>query len=54
MKRSLCKNCVYFYILKPQKAYCENNHFQKIPLTKAKLFEPLMFDCIEFEEFKPK
>lgn len=47
--RPTCFTCTAFVIDK-DKAYCEEDNFEDEPLQKAKTFEPVMFDCIEYEK----
>ena len=46
--KTLCYNCV-FYVESKNKAYCEYDVWTFTDIMKAKLYNPFMFDCIEYE-----
>ena len=46
--RVICYNCVY-YVEDKAKAYCEYDLWTFADISKAKLYNPYMFDCINYE-----
>ena len=44
----LCKECDY-YVIDGIKSYCENDHWKNIVVERSILFNPPMFECIEYE-----
>jgi len=44
-----CYTCTAF-VIDVDKAYCEENWFENEPLSKAKTFEPKMFECVNYEK----
>ena len=48
----LCRDCVY-YVEDKNKSYCEQDEWVFIDKSKSKLFNPFMFECINFEPFNP-
>ncbi len=44
----LCCKCVY-YVKDKNKAYCEYDIWTITDINKAKLYNPFMFGCINYE-----
>jgi hypothetical protein len=44
----LCVKCVY-YVEDNTKSYCENDHWET-DIDKSKLYNPFLFDCVDYEE----
>jgi len=44
----LCNKCVY-YVEDGPKSYCENDHWELTDINKAKLYNPFLFDCTDYE-----
>lgn len=49
--KQFCINCESSYFEDGEKYLtCENDHFKKIPLEKAKMFLAVIFDCEDYVE----
>lgn len=44
----LCSECVY-WVEDKTKAYCENDVWLFTDIIKAKLYNPYLFECFDFE-----
>ena len=48
IKHTLCKTCDY-YVIDGNKSYCEHDHWTNVMVEQSKLFNPLMFECLDYE-----
>lgn len=46
--RPTCYSCTAF-VIDVDKAYCEEEYFDDIPVQKAKTYDPCLFECVEYE-----
>lgn len=44
----LCNKCSCF-VITTNKVTCKEGYFKNIPINKAKLFNPMLFECIDYE-----
>ena len=51
-KTHLCSTCVNWLELQKDLATCDFDHFVDVPLDKAELFIPELFDCVDYEKIK--
>jgi hypothetical protein len=47
---NLCSKCIYYVESDNNKAYCECDYWNTTEIIKAKLYNPFLFDCTEYEE----
>ena len=48
MNTPICEACVY-YVINKRKSYCEEDMWPETDIIKTKLYNPILFDCFNFE-----